>query len=46
MLNQQLVIIALSAFFFLSALGLIHLFEKSMDNAQTQILGLAMHTLG
>jgi hypothetical protein len=30
-------------FSFLSALDLIHVFEKKMDDAQTQILGPAMH---
>jgi hypothetical protein len=34
------------SFFFLSALSLIHLFEKKMDDAQTQILGPVMHALG
>jgi hypothetical protein len=33
-------------FFFSSAMDLIHLFEKKMDDAQTQILGPAMHALG
>jgi hypothetical protein len=33
-------------FFFSPAMGLIHLFKKKMDNAQTQNLGPAMHELG
>jgi hypothetical protein len=35
-----------SFFFFLSAIGPIHVFEKEMDDTQTQILGPVMHALG
>lgn len=34
------------ACFFLFFLGPIYFFDKKMDDAQTQILNLVMHTLG
>jgi hypothetical protein len=44
-LDMHSILIVGFFFFFLTAIGPIHLFEKKIDGAQTQILGLVLCTV-